>query len=186
MTNSRISRLLSAAVAAGALALTPAFANDDKMMKQGSLSAQDSKFVMESAQGGMMEVQAGQLAVDKAQSAAVKDFGRRMVQDHSQANAKLEKVASAEGVTLPKAMSAEHRAHLDQLARLSGAAFDREYMKHMLQDHKKDVASFEKEAEKGDDPDVRGFARETLPTLREHLQLAERVASQVNGSRSGR
>jgi putative membrane protein len=70
------------------------------------------------------------------------------------------------------------QAERDHLARLSGAEFDRMYMQHMLQDHKKDVAEFEKEAEKGTDSALRTFAQQTLPTLREHLTLAESLAGQ--------
>jgi putative membrane protein len=179
-------RTLAAVLAAGTLALTlPALAQQGRQERPGTaqqeLSAQDRKFMTEAAQGGMMEVQAGQMASEKAQSAAVKEFGRRMVQDHGKANAQLEQTAGSLGLTLPKELSADHRQHMDKLSRLTGAAFDAEYMKHMVHDHQKDVAAFEKQAEGGGNPALRSFAQQTLPTLREHLKLAQQLAGQHGG-----
>lgn len=143
------------------------------------INVQDDKFVREAASGGMMEVELGRLASQKAASADVKAFGQRMVQDHTKANERLMQVAANKGLTVSKELMPEHRQTRDHLARLSGAEFDRMYMQHMVTDHKKDVASFEKEAEKGADSSLRTFAQETLPTLREHLKLAQTVAAKV-------
>lgn len=139
----------------------------------------DGKFVIEAASGGMMEVALGRLAGERATSQEVKNFGQRMVQDHGQANTRLIQIAADRGITLPQKMITEHQKHYDQLARLSGADFDRQYMSHMLKDHQKDVKSFEQQAESGSDPSLKTFAQQTLPTLREHLQLAEQVAARV-------
>jgi putative membrane protein len=152
---------------------------------QGTLTASDQKFVREAAQGGMMEVQLGQLAQQNGASAEVKDFGRRMVQDHTQANTRLKTLATDKGLKLPTEMSQEQKQHMQQLSRLSGAEFDRMYMDHMVKDHKKDVSEFEKESKNGGDLAVRAFATETLPTLRQHLELAQQIdAKQGNASAS--
>ena len=137
---------------------------------------QDEHFVHDAAADGMMEVELGRLAAERAASADVKAFGQRMVTDHSKANQQLMQIATTKGITLPKALPADKQRERDMFARLSGAEFDRMYTDHMLKAHKKDVAEFEKQAEKGTDPALRTFAQQTLPTLREHLTLAESLA----------
>jgi putative membrane protein len=143
------------------------------------LKVQDEKFFNEAASGGMLEVELGRLAAEKAASTQVKAFGQRMVTDHGKANQQLMQVAQSMRKTMPTQMLPEHRAHRDQMARLSGAEFDRMYMTHMLKEHRKDIASFEKQAQSGQDPALRSFAQQTLPVLREHRNMAETVASQV-------
>jgi putative membrane protein len=164
---------MTALAVAGLLAvLAPAFAANDNMQK-------DQKFAMDATQGGMMEVDLGQLATQKAASQAVKDFGQRMVTDHSKANQQLQMIASQKGMSLPTALPADMKQEREKLAATSGAEFDRMYMSHMVKDHEKDVKEFEMQAEKGNDPALRSFAKETLPTLRQHLELARSVAAQV-------
>ncbi|HEV8578801.1 MAG TPA: DUF4142 domain-containing protein [Thermoanaerobaculia bacterium] len=109
----------------------------------------------------------------------VKSFGQRMVDDHSKANDQLKQLATRKGLSLPAALPANMKNEMDHLAKLSGAEFDKMYMSHMVKDHKKDVAEFEKETTKADDSSVKSFAQQTLPTLREHLQLATSVAAKV-------
>jgi len=169
---------MAALAVAGLLAvLAPAFAaqNDTK----GSLSQQDQKFALDAAKGGMMEVELGQLATQKAASQAVKDFGQRMVTDHGKANQQLQQIASQKGMSLPQMLPTDMRQEREKMAAASGAEFDRMYMSHMVKDHEKDVKEFEKQAEKGNDPALRSFAQQTLPVLRQHLELARTVASQV-------
>ena len=136
-------------------------------------SSGDRKFVEKAAAGGMAEVKLGQLAVDKGSSQAVKDFGKRMVDDHGKANDELKQLANQKGVTLPTTMDKSSQKEYDKLSKMSGADFDREYMKHMVSDHKKDVSEFKSQANKAKDPDVKQFAQKTLPTLEEHLKLAQ-------------
>jgi putative membrane protein len=139
------------------------------------LSAADKAFVKKAAQGGMAEVELGQLATQKAQSEDVKKFGQRMVDDHSKANDQLKTLASEKGVTLPTDLDAKDKALKNRLSKLSGDQFDRAYMQSMVQDHKKDVAEFQKESRSAKDSDVKNWASQTLPTLQSHLQQAEQV-----------
>jgi putative membrane protein len=165
---------------AGLLAVSPVFARSEGTTHMaGHLTNQDEKFVKEAAEGGMMEVELGRLATEKASSADVKAFGQRMVTDHSKANQKLMDLASNKGITLSKTLSTDMQKERDRFAKLSGAEFDRMYMQHMVKDHKKDVSEFEKESQKATDTGVRSFAEQTLPTLKEHLTLAESTASKV-------
>ena len=152
----------------------------------GSLNSQDSKFLMEAAMGGLMEVELGRVAAQKASSDAVKQFGQRMVDDHGAANTELTSLATSKGVTLPTALDEKHQKDVTKLSAMSGADFDRAYMKMMVSDHVKDVAEFEKQSTKATDPDLKEFASKTLPTLQEHLKMAKSVEGSQGGGNSNR
>jgi putative membrane protein len=145
----------------------------------------DHKFAMEAAMGGMMEVELGRLAAQKGASDEVRQFGQRMVDDHSKANEELMRIASSKGMTPPAALDAKHQAEMQKLSAMSGEKFDKEYVKMMVKDHKKDVGEFEKEASRGADPDIKAFAASTLPTLREHLQMIQRINDKLMLRKSG-
>jgi putative membrane protein len=148
----------------------------------------DHSFVEKAAIGGMAEVELGNLAQQKASSDQVKQFASRMVQDHGKANDELKQIASSKGMDLPTALDKKHRGDVDRLGKMSGAQFDRAYMSHMVDDHKKDVADFKKASTSAKDSDVKGFASKTLPTLQEHLQLAQKTNDAVkksNGKSTG-
>lgn len=134
----------------------------------------DEKFLMDAARGGMMEVQLGQAAQQKASGQAVKDFGKKMEQDHTQANNELTALVKNKNISMPTDVGTE-KAMMDKMTNLSGAAFDKAYSKAMVRDHRKDVKEFEREAANGMDSDVKAFAAKTLPTLREHLKMAEEL-----------
>jgi putative membrane protein len=148
----------------------------------GKLAGADKAFVEKAAIGGMAEVQLGNLAQQKAASEEVKKFAARMVQDHSKANDELKQIASTKGVQLPSALDKKHQSEMERLQRMSGADFDKAYMSHMVDDHKHDVAEFKKEANSGRDSDIKGFASKTLPTLEQHLQLAQTTHDAVKKS----
>lgn len=138
-----------------------------------AVASADRAFAQKAAIGGMVEVELGKLAQQKAASDEVKQFGARMVQDHSKANDELKQIASTKGLQLPQSLDAKHQKDVDRLQKMSGASFDRAYMSDMLDDHKQDIAEFKKEASSGRDNDIKGFASKTLPTLQEHLQMAQ-------------
>ena len=186
-------QILATAAFAGLLALSPAFAQNqggtaasatagaprNTQSDASQLSSQDRKFVMDAAVGGMMEVEMGRMAAQKAASADVKAFGQRMVTDHGKANEQLKQIASRMGVTLPTTLPADKRQEMEKITKLSGAEFDRMYMSHMVKDHKKDVSEFDKQASKGDNDSLQSFARSTLPTLREHYKMAQDIGTKV-------
>lgn len=151
-----------------------------------NMRSSDHNFLMDAAMGGMMEVELGKLATTNGASDAVKQFGQRMVDDHSKANAELMSLATTKGITLPTELDEKHRAHVAKLTSLTGADFDREYSKMMLSDHKKDVSEFEKESTRGADADLKMFATNTLPTLREHLQMANALPGNERRGNSNR
>ncbi len=146
----------------------------------------DTKFMKEAAQGGMAEVALGQLAAEKASSTEVKQFGQRMVDDHSKAGDELKQLASQKHVDLPQDLSAKDKATKATLEKLSGEPFDQAYMQDMVKDHKKDVSDFRRESKSAQDRDVKKFAAQTLPTLEDHLKQAESIAPRVTAPASAR
>jgi putative membrane protein len=139
----------------------------------------DSKFVKEASEGGMAEVELGQLAQEKGQSQAVKDFGSRMVMDHSKANDELKSIAVQDNTPVSTSLSVSDKTLKVKLEALSGSAFDKAYMSAMVKDHQDDIAAFQKEANTGVDPKIRNFASKTLPTLQKHLAMAQEAAATV-------
>jgi len=139
-------------------------------------------FMREAAIGGMAEVELGRLATEKASNDQVKQFGQRMVTDHEKANTELKALAQKKGITLPADLDSKHKQTVDKLSKLSGAAFDRAYMDEMRKDHKKDVSEFKQQASSGSDPELKAWASTTLPTLQEHMQMAERTNAAVGTS----
>src|SRR6185295_3775991 len=143
----------------------------------------DRAFVEEAAAGGAAEVEGGRMAEQRAAHDKVKQFGSRMVQDHSKANDELKELAAGKGLQLPSAPDPHSQEAMTKLQKLSGAEFDRAYMDHMVKDHKKDVAAFQKEASAGKDPQIKAFAAKTLPTLQDHLKMAEAANAEVHKAR---
>ena len=137
----------------------------------------DSSFIKNAAEGGMSEVELGQLAQQKATNPALKDFGAMMVSDHAAANDKLKAVAAAKQVSLPDSPSLMQKASKKKLDMMSGDSFDKSYVKGMIDDHKADIKEFQKEATDGKDPEVKAFAVATLPTLKTHLQRIQTIAA---------
>jgi len=149
-----------------------------------AISSGDRTFVTKASQGGSAEVKLGQLAADKAENPKVKDFGKRMVDDHGKANNELSSIAQKKNIQTPTDLTAKDKALETRLSGLSGSAFDRAYMSAMVKDHETDIAEFEKEANNGSDSDIKAFASKTVPTLKEHLQMAKDAASAVGASAS--
>jgi putative membrane protein len=174
---------LLASVAVVALMAQPAMAQDTQQPQaqgeQMQVAQEDMDFATEAAQGGLMEVRLGELAQQQAKAEGVKEFGQRMVEDHGDANDKLMQIAGQKGIELPEDLSDDAQAAYDELQQLSGAEFDEAYMDEMVSDHEDDVAAFEDYVENAQDPDLRSFAEETLPTLQEHLDLAKQTQEQL-------
>jgi putative membrane protein len=199
MSKNTLSGALLALAACGALAVvvaagaagaqnTNSNANSGGSNSNKSGSAKmtsDQKFATNAAIGGMAEVQLGQLAAQKGASDEVRQFGQRMVDDHTKANQDLMQVASGKGWTLPTSLDAKHQADVTKLSGLSGDKFDKEYVKMMLDDHKKDVGEFQKESTSGADADIKSFATRTLPTLQDHLQMIQRIHDKQALRKSG-
>jgi putative membrane protein len=183
---------------------TAASSSSSTTASSSQLSRADQKFIMDAAKGGMMEVHMGKLGVQKAQNDQLKQYAQKLIDDHTKANAELKQLASTKGVTLPDDHMASSDAQKDasdrtkvresdatekkdkehgalkKLEGLSGTEFDREFVRMAVEDHQKDVKEFEKQAQKGTDAELKAFAQRTAPTLREHLQQAQSLQSQIS------
>jgi putative membrane protein len=133
----------------------------------------DKKFAKNAVLGGMTEVELGKLAAEKGSSDAVKQFGQKMVDDHSKANDQLKELAAKKNFEIPASLDSKHQSRIDKLSKLSGPAFDKAYIKDAVKDHEKDVNEFKDEAQYGSDPNVKQFAAATLPILQQHLATAK-------------
>jgi putative membrane protein len=141
-------------------------------------------FAMKAAEGGMAEVELGRLATQKASNDRVKQFGQKMVDDHTKANNDLKQAASQEGIELPADTNAKHKKVAEKLSGLSGAAFDKAYMDEMVKDHNQDVKEFQKASKASGNSPVKQFAANTLPTLKDHQQMAKELDHELKGSAS--
>jgi putative membrane protein len=168
---------LTLAVAAALLAIALLAAAGMVAAADTGLAPVDRDFISKAAQGGMMEVAAGKLAAQRGMDTAVKAFGRKMVTDHTAANDLLKSLAASKNVPLPESVSEEERTALGQLEGLNGTEFDKAYSQMMVKDHVTDVGDFEKAVKKVQDPDVKAFAEQTLPTLRHHLMMANQLSA---------
>lgn len=141
---------------------------------------QDKDFVHEALEGGMAEVQMGQLAAQKASSDDVKQFGQKMVQDHTQMTDQIKQVAQQLGVSEPKGLSKKDKAEIAKLNSLSGPEFDKAYIAAMVKDHKKDLSDFRAEAQNTQDPTVKQAAQQGAQVIDQHLQMIEQIAKVHN------
>jgi len=142
-------------------------------------TAGSGDFWSEAAVGGMAEVELGKLASQKAKNADVKKFAQMMVTDHSKANDELKSVAQKKNISLPTALDSSHKSDLDELQSESADNFDKEYVDMMVEDHEKDVAFFQRQADTGTDPDAKAFAAKTLPVLKKHLDAIKAIQAKM-------
>jgi putative membrane protein len=138
-----------------------------------SKAVSPQSFTTQAAVIGKAEVELGQLAMQKTQDQNVRAYAQRMIKDHQAAAAKLEKIAGKENLEFPQTLDAEHQALKEKLSSLQGPAFDREYSKAMAKGHDKAVALFESASQAQQlTPELKEFAAATLPTLKEHKEMA--------------
>jgi putative membrane protein len=147
----------------------------------------DKDFVHKALQGGSAEVELGQLAAQKAQSDDVKQFARKMVEDHSQlADQVMKPLAKQLGVAEPNGLSKKDKTLKASLEKLSGAEFDQAYIKAMLKDHKEDLKDFKEEASMSQDPSVKKAAEQGETVISQHLQMIEQIAQKHDVAMNGK
>lgn len=139
-------------------------------------AADYAALLAQAAQGGSAEVETGRLAVERAGSDEVKRFGKRMVDDHGKVNQELAELLTKKGIAVPKDPDPDHRALIADLAKRSGADFDRNYLREQVLDHEAAVTLFIRLAKEGSDEDLQKFASKMLSTLRQHLDMAKELA----------
>ncbi|QVL30820.1 DUF4142 domain-containing protein [Telmatocola sphagniphila] len=135
----------------------------------------DAEFVKKASSGGLHEVELGKLAETSASNKEVIKFADRMVTDHSKAGQELKDIAKAEGFAVTEKQLPEHQKEFDALKSLTGAMFDKEYVKHMVKDHEEDVHEFTRASKEAKNPRLRAFAEKTLPVIKEHLEIIRKL-----------
>jgi putative membrane protein len=173
--------LIALPLLAGLLAAPLAASAENQPMKPAS----DSEFVTKIAQDGMLEVKLGKLAQQKAQNEDVKDFGEEMAEDHSTFNKQLAEAAEEAGLSVPQTMGDKGQMKYDRLAKMSGAAFDKAYMKDMVKGHTKVAAMLRSKQDNCDAEALCNVAGAGLPTIEDHLDEAKSIAQQIGGSTAG-
>jgi putative membrane protein len=141
----------------------------------GETSPEDRVFLKEALEGGMAEVQLGQIALQKSDNADVKQFAQKMVDDHTRMGDQLKPIAQQIGVKIPDGPSKKDKSIIAKMQALNGDDFDKAYMKDMVKDHKGDLADFQSEADHGSNLAVKGAATQDVPIIHQHLQMAEQI-----------
>jgi putative membrane protein len=138
------------------------------------------------AEANLAEIEAGKLAADKAQSPQVKQFGQRMVEDHTKMLDDLKQLAQEKAVELPGSAGMGDRAHTLALRTKSGEDFDKAYMQNMVEDHQKDVQETAELAKSVDDPQLKSAIEKAHGKIQEHLAMAKRIEKSASaGASSG-
>lgn len=149
----------------------------DTTQSAGAQKVNDKNFVKKAAEGGMEEVAIGNLAAQKGTTPAVRQFGQKLVADHTKGNEQLKQVAAQQNLVIPSSLSGKQQRQVNKLAKLSGPKFDKAFAKHEVKDHRKDINEFQREAQDGSNPAVKQFASNTLPVLEQHLNEAKSLNS---------
>jgi len=172
------SRILAAALMVCAMGSAP-MAQDAATSAQSNAAAK--QFVEKAGASGLAEVEMGELGAQKAKNSQVKAFAKRLIADHSKANQELLTAIKGKGLQVPSSRTDTHKATMEKFQQQeAGMNFDRAYMEQMVEDHKAAIELFESAADDdGLDINLRGYARQTLPALRDHLQQAQAIASKL-------
>jgi len=173
-----MTRCLTCSLSIFALVLAATVARADVNDKVKSMqSPKDSKeFAMKAAEGGMLEVKLSQLAQQKADDQQIKDLAKQLEQDHTQANNQLMAIAKQKNINLPTDLKGECQETYEAFQKLDGKDFDNAYLLHNVKDHLKDIMMFQKESQKGSDPEIKQWASQTLPHLQQHAAHINTVA----------
>ncbi len=166
-------KLITAIAVASGLANSTMAAEHSAGATSGSLSKKEVKFVNDVAEGGLMEVRMGEIGQQKGQSSDVKALAQKLVTDHTKANDELKQLLSGKGVTVPSRLASKQEKMLEKLS--SASDFDKQFKDMAVKDHKKDIKEFERALKNTDDADLKAWINKTLPTLQEHLRMAEQL-----------
>jgi putative membrane protein len=146
----------------------------------------DQDFLNMAAQTDMTEAHLGQLAANQAAGQNVKDFAQMLVTDHTNDYQQLGMLASKTGSTIPKGLDAKQEKMVAPFEKLKGAAFDRQFAREMVMGHQKAIAAYKREAQDGQNADIKAYATQTLPTLQKHLEAAEGLHGARTATKRGK
>jgi putative membrane protein len=150
------------------------------MQAAGQASPMDKMFVAKAMQGGMAEVQLGQLTLQKSSDDQVKQFAQHMIDEHTRMIDQMKPVAQQLGVSVPNKVSKKDTKTMAKLEGLSGSAYDQAYIQDMVKDHKQDLSDFQTEASSGQDQTTKDAANQGSKIISQHLQMIEQIAKDRN------
>lgn len=162
---------------AGALALAP-FALAQQQQQQ-------SSFLERAAQDNMAEMELAEMAQERAASDGVKYYAKQLQASHEVANERLQNIAEQQNVELPDEPNEQQKQTQEKLSELEGEQFDRQYLQAMIEDHKKTIELFKQQAQSAQDPEVQNYAKQTLPALQAHLEMAQQIQQEAGSDRMG-
>jgi len=150
-------------------------------IQAGSLHRKDLKFVLVANSSNLLEIQASQLAMERAMNPAVKEYASMMVSHHTMAGQQMKQLLASKGTVIPEQalMKDRHRMQLESISNLRGAEFDRAYMRLMVDAHEEDVDEYEDETTDARDADLRAFTVKMMPTLQQHYSRARELRKQL-------
>lgn len=164
-------------------ATTPGAAGQSKA----SLSPSDKQFINQAAQGGMAEIEMAKLALKRSSNNTVKSYAQQMIDEHTAVNKELMALAKQKGVTPPKAIGPKYEKVKTKLSQLPNKSFDRAYMTEAgVKAHAEQAELFQRQAQQGQDPDLKAFATKTLPAVQKHLQEAQAATDRYSGASTSR
>lgn len=137
----------------------------------------ERKFLQEAALNDLTEIAMGKLAVEKGADDAIKQYGQKLVDDHTKADADLKQMTGGH-VDIPDALDSKHQGRVDKLAKLSGPQFDKAFLKDQVKFHEQNVRDFQDEATNGSNVQVKNYASKNLPTLQQHLEQAKELSKE--------
>lgn len=188
MTRSLFVLRLTAATALATIVASPSQAapttpanNPSPSSQAGQPKLSTATFTTQAANGNMLEIQTSQLAAGRSQNDEVNQFAQRMIQDHTKAADRLKSIADM----VPTELDQQHASTLADLRKVNGPQFDRQYVQLQLTAHRDAIQLYQRYAQNGDDKDLKQFASELLPTLRDHLQMAEKLSGSLPPDRVG-
>jgi putative membrane protein len=141
---------------------------------------EDKAFVRKALQGGMAEVQLGQLALQKSSNADVKQFAQKMIDDHTKLGDEMKQVGQQMGIKAPDSPSSKDKSAIAKLQTLNGDDFDKAYIKDMVKDHQQDAKDFKQEAQTTTNPALKSVVVQGQQVIDEHLQMIQQIAQKNN------
>ena len=146
------------------------------------VSRDDSKVMTDLAHADIAEIETGKLALEKSQNKQVRKFAQHMIDEHTSAIKELQ--AQAKGVTLPDGTDLKHKTMATALKVMSGNSFDTQYMKRAgVGDHQQTIELLQKTQKNAKDPELKAMATKMLPTVREHLKMAQKGVVAVSAKK---
>ncbi|PJX25968.1 hypothetical protein CAP48_08045 [Advenella sp. S44] len=181
-----LSSLMILPVSASAQSTNPANMGSDtnSTKTENTLSGDDKSFFNNAAEAGLAEVEGGKLAQQKASTSEVKDFAARMVTDHGKVNEELKALAESKGATVSTEPSLMQKGELKALSLLDDK-FDENYVDRMgVAAHESTIELFQDTIKNSEDADIKAFAEKTLPSLQEHLKMAQDLNPTVSKAKA--